>query len=203
LKIHDRIKEKHATLSTQDLARQMGYVNVAKGVTRIEKTVNDPYLGLASGGYDGVFDSHAFIRKLLEVMEINDEECARDLREIEEIVNDDQYGHQPWIFVETGFKRTSEPIICLAFIEHMRRIPIGKDIKRLPRDRQLARLSQEIRRHQESLQETDGKISLWGKPTKYICHINENDTVEMTTDGQMISEIDHNVSHGEAVISLR
>jgi len=174
-----------------------------KAKKRIKKIVNDPNLGLDGGDYDGLFSSTGFIQRLLEVMEIDDEESRKDVDEIREIIYDDQYGYQPWMFVDTGFKRKSEPIFVLAFSEGGRRIPIRKDIKRLPRDEQIKRLSEEIRSHQKSLEETDGKLCIWGRPEKYICHIGENDIVEMTTDGELISEIDHNVSHGRAVISLR
>jgi len=205
LNIHERIRAEYATRSPREIAKAMSYrkPNMAKGEKRIKKIVNDPNLGLAGGDYDGLFSSTAFIQRLLECMGIDDEVSQKDIDEIRDAIHDDQYGYQPWMFVEAGFKRKSEPIHVLAFVEGRRRVPIRKDIKRLPRDRQLARLSEEIRLHQKFLEETDGKIFMWGEPKRYICHIEENDIVEMTTDGEVISEIDHNVFHGRAVIALR
>ncbi len=205
MNIHEKIKTAYGQWSAHDIAKEMGYgkKKISKGADRVEKIVNDPNLGLAGGDYDGLFSSTAFIQKLMQVMGIDDDECQRDIEDIQNATRDAQFGYQPWIFVETDFKYVSQPIFALAFLEGKRRIKIGKDIKRLPRDKQITRLSGEIRSHQKSLKKTGGKIGMWGIPKKYICHIGENDVIEMTTDGEVISEIKHAVLHGGATLSLR
>jgi len=205
MNIHDKIKAAYGARPSHEIAKKMGYgkMNIAKGEKRIEKIVKDPNLGLAGGDYDGVFSSIAFIQKLLDVMGIDDEECQKDIDDIQDAIHDEQFGYQPWMFVETDFKYVSQPIHVLACLEGKRRIRIGKDIKRLPRDKQITRLSEKIRLHQKSLKKTGGKIEMWGTPKKYICHIGENDIVEMTTGGEVISEIEHEVFHDKVTLSLR
>jgi len=204
MNIHDKIRAAYCARSSHEIAKEMGYgkMNIAKGEKRIENIVKDPNLGFAGGDYDGVFSSTAFIQKLLDVMGIDDEECQRDIDDIQAAIHDEQFGFQPWIFVDTDFKYVSQPIHVLACLEGKRRLQIRKDIKRLPREKQLTHLSEKIRLHQKSLKKTGGKIDVWGTPKKYICHIGENDIVEMTTDGDVISEIEHEVFHDKAILSL-
>jgi len=77
---------------------------------------------------------------------------------------EDKFGFKPFIFIETGFIRNSQPIFALALMESTRRIQIPKEIYRLPLDFQIPRIEKIIKKH---YLDCNGKLPLWGKVKYY------------------------------------
>ena len=84
--------------------------------------------------------------------------------------------------MDTGFKRTHEPIFVLAFIEHFRRIPIPETAG-IPLNKQIERVKQWIVRHYH---ENDGKLLIWGKIEKYWFHYGEDQVIAFSPDGTIL-----------------
>jgi hypothetical protein len=62
--------------------------------------------------------------------------------------------------VDTGFKRTTQPILALPFMEGHRRLPVPKDITNLPAQQKLPLIQAIIQHHYEH---SGGKLDMRGK----------------------------------------
>lgn len=90
-----------------------------------------------------------------------------------------------YIFVDTHFKRTSEPIFALAFCESSRHLNIDKTrltFKDL--DKILEYISCTVKKHYT---ENNGILKVWGEIKRYIFHFG-NKTYIFDTDGTFLSE---------------
>ncbi len=191
-----------------EVASKIGYTNTKKGELRIHKVINDKNLGLEHGGWDGEFGSEGFLKKLFAVigLNLNQPNLQKEFNEIKFIIRDDNFGFQPWIFVQTNFKRSSQPIFALAFLEGSRRLKIKTSIKRLDHDAQIKQLRKIVDKHYNSLEKVNeggAIIDLWGKVDHYVCHVDKEKVISLYSDGRIKTELDHDINHGGAVLSLK
>ena len=191
-----------------EVASKIGYANTKKGEKRIRKVINDKNLDLVHGGWDGVLGSEGFLKKLFAVigLNLNQSNLQKEFNEIQLTTRDENFGFQSWIFVQTNFKRSGQSILSLAFLENNRRLKINKSIKRLGHDAQIKQLRKIVDKHYNSLEKIkdDGAIiNFWGKVDHYVCHIDKEKVISLYPNGQIKTELDHNVNHGGAVLSLK
>ncbi|MBN2789475.1 MAG: hypothetical protein JXR69_04755 [Candidatus Delongbacteria bacterium] len=85
----------------------------------------------------------------------------------------------PYIFVDTGFVRVSQPVFVLALFENSRRFKIK------PEDD----IGNIIREH---FKKTEGKLNLWGKISQYFYHDELNRISVYDTKGNKIETDDIN-----------
>ncbi len=104
-----------------------------------------------------------------------------------------------YIFVNTNFKRTSQPIFALAFCESQRNIALDKNNFIFKNDNEIFILVSDI--IQEHFSITKGKIGIWGNIVNYVYHHSDGKTYVFDTNGQQIEEI--NVVEGRAVLRLK
>jgi len=107
--------------------------------------------------------------------------------------------HHCHIFVNTNFKRTSQPIFALALLESRRRIKIdAKELTFKSLDEILVIVSSIVKSHYK---ETQGDIGIWGKAVNYVYHHYDNKTYLFNHNGNEIENIVINESR--AVLSLK
>lgn len=191
-----------------EVASKIGYANTKKGEKRIRRVVNDKSLNLLHGGWDGVFAAEAFLKKLLTVVGLNLKQLnlQKEFDEMQLIARDENFGFQPWIFIQTNFKRSGQSILSLAFLENSRRLKINKSIKRLGRDAQIEQLRKIVDKHYNSLvkvKEGGAIINFWGKVDHYICHIDKEKVTSLYPNGQIKAELNYDVNHGSATLFLK
>ena len=181
------------------IAKKMGYSNSKKGIARIEFTINDQYLGLLESNFDGLYSSALFLDKLLEVIELDDPKVNEYIKEINIERLDKDFGFRPWIFMQTHFKRSGQPIFYLACCEGRRRLYLTKKLKKLSREGKIKYVRQVIKKHQA---ETNGLLDLWGTVAEYVCHFEKSQTTTFLPDGTIISETNEEVGHSAACLKV-
>ena len=89
-----------------------------------------------------------------------------------------------YIFVNTNFKRKSEPIFALAFCESQRNIAIDKNVLIFKSEHEIFRIiSDTIQQHYN---QSNGKIGIWGNIVNYVYHHSDGETYIFDTSGHQI-----------------
>ena len=182
------------------LASRMGYSNQFKGAKRIHRVIHDEFLGLREGGWDGIYGSSEFIRKLCQAISVDADGLNIDgeIKNLESTVHQQLFGYIPWIFVETNFKRVSQPIHALAASESLRRIKVDQSISALADDCAIEELKQIITHHyQEISSDSSGNkvLGIWGAVAYYDCHLREDETIRVSPQGVLIDVLKEEVQH--------
>jgi len=171
--------------SLKDIARAMGYSsrNLAQAAERIHKVITDDKLGLGEGGYDFKYTNTEFVLKLCEVLGLDADGCSRQVGAIVAELEEYRNRYHPWLFVDTNFKRTSQPIFALAFMEVRRRMDLSKDLVILPMNKQVEQVGRLIRQH---YQKSGGKLDLWGPIQHYKYFYDTDQSITFDTQGVVV-----------------
>ena len=87
-----------------------------------------------------------------------------------------------YIFVNTNFKRASQPIFALAFCESQRNIAFDKNKFIFKNDNEIFILVSDI--IQEHFRITKGKIGIWGDIVNYVYHHSDGETYVFDINGK-------------------
>ncbi|MDO8863685.1 hypothetical protein Q6D67_18485 [Haliea sp. E1-2-M8] len=195
------LQQRVASESVDNILRAMGYSERAlvRAGKRLQAVLADPDLGLGAGRYDFRFSSREFLRALAGAVSVDAKETDRRIDDIERELRRLRQLFKPWIFVDTQFKRSGEPIFLLAWTEYMRRLPLPEKACLLSRDELTRFAAKRIREH---YRKTEGHLLLWGAISEYKLVVSDAEQVAMDREG--------NVLHGEplrlggsAVMTLR
>ena len=96
----------------KELALEMGYINIDKAVERIKsiEIIQTTYEWLKNGGFDIKYSNEEFLIALCELLAIKPSSYNSPIQEAKKRLLDFQKMKQPYIFVNTGFKRRGESI---------------------------------------------------------------------------------------------
>lgn len=164
-------------LKSKDLAlvaKELGYANIQKGISRINELIDIDYFGLIYEGYgqfDGVHANHTLFKSLCKICNIKDEEVEKELYAIELIKDTLRKANYKYIFINTNFKRKSEPIFALAAMEYTRTISNLNFLQQFSLEKQIDQVARIIKNHFEA---NDGKLQLWGEIKSYAYYHNED-----------------------------
>ena len=105
-----------------------------------------------------------------------------------------------YLFINTNFKRTTQPIFALAFCESQRRIKL--DIKEL-----LFKVDDEILQIvanfvKEDFYTSDGKAGIWGNIVSYTWHHKDDETYIFHTDGSY-EKVDKKPTELKATLTIK
>jgi len=166
------------------LCERLGYRNSAPCMQKIELLLKEGFYGFikSSKGYDFHMSSEEFLEKLHEIYALDPSEWQEAKKRYE------KYLHQfsSYIFVDTGFKRTSEPIFALAMMEAKRHIKIDKELL-IDKDlnEQIEKVSQIVRNHYT---ENRGRLKLWGEIKRYLFFYDEGKNIVFNPQGEVVDE---------------
>jgi hypothetical protein len=104
-----------------------------------------------------------------------------------------------YIFVNTNFKRKSEPIFVLACLEYTRHISLPKDDLVFKTDEEIFKIIGNIVKNHFIT--SSGKIELWGKVENYNYHHKDGNSYVFDTEGKII--IDEKIIESKARLCLR
>jgi hypothetical protein len=104
-----------------------------------------------------------------------------------------------YIFVNTNFKRKSEPIFALAFCEVKRNIGLDKISLIYKTDEEIFHIISEIIK--EHYIDSDGNIGIWGDIVNYVYHHSDGEAYVFDTEGTIIRDID--IFENRAILKLR
>jgi hypothetical protein len=184
------IREKAKRYDRETLLKAMGYQSSRRAGERLESLLLEPTLvsWLSHPHYDLHYSSRDFIYTLCSVLKIDRDACRislekaeRDLAEIREL-------QQAYLFVNTNFRRTTEPIFVLALVEHLRRLKIGDAESLLYQNTEqiIDKVGEQIRKHYD---ENEGKIAPWGEIISYTLNLKDRRYL-FNPQGELLTEND-------------
>ena len=148
-----------------EILKAMGYRNPSpQNLNRLKSVLDDEYLSLNSGGFDLKYSTPEFLLSLGRVAGLDLKTSQQRIEAIQQYLSDEWQAFKPYIWVDTHFKRTTQPIFALAACESFRHLGFSKGFWRLPLDGQLSKAQALARQH---MAETEGDLSIWGKIQNY------------------------------------
>ncbi len=165
------------------LLRSMGYGRVnAQRRARLARVLNDDLLGLDHGEFDFRFDSLGFARALCEALDLPVDMVEAGLTGLHQLVAR-RRAYAPSMFVDTGFKRKSEPVFVLAAMEGKRWISFERTFRDLPAIQQIHTAGEHAREHFEM---HGGVLPLWGAIQRYVFFHAPERSLWLAPDGRVI-----------------
>lgn len=178
----------------ETILQRMGYQpQDLRALARLKEVVADNQLGLRESGFDFRYDSRGFALALCRALGINELQADSEINELTQACFEDRWAFRPYIFVDTAFRRTSQPLFALAACEAMRRLKLGDGFWRLPLVEQLASVKQRIREHVVT---SGGKVGPWGLVQRYLFYYTENQALVFSPEAEIIGE--HGQRPGQA-----
>ena len=143
----------------ENFCKKLGYKNLSPCIEKInflEKYGIEKYLK-QNFKYDFVLGSEMLLKKIIE--SFGSEKDKKDYKTIKDKLNR-KSGH---LFVNTHFKRLSQPIFMLAFMESLRKILIyRKEFNSFKEE--LEYIKSFVKKH---YQKNNGQLDFWGKIKNY------------------------------------
>ncbi|GAB2794616.1 hypothetical protein GCM10027040_21100 [Halomonas shantousis] len=158
----------------------MGYRKLGEAaLRRLNEVLEDPDLGLSSGGFDFRFGSREFLCALCDVVGLDETDYLPLIEARQQWLSDERQAFKPYLFIDTGFRRSDRPgaaIFVLAVCEGMRRLtfPEGFWRKSLAEQVQLAQA-----RVREFMAETSGDVKIWGMAHRFLFFHAEDAAIEL------------------------
>ncbi len=162
MKIDKLIKENLQGQDRIEIVKKMGYQSPKRGIESLNYFLSKGSLDfLTQEMYDFKYTKDQFFEKLCEVLEIDKELIERTRQKIKEITAEKRAYEYAYIYVNTNFIRTTEPIFVLAFMESKRRIRLNADDFLFKSDKEvLNKISKIVKNH---YRKTGGELFMWGK----------------------------------------
>lgn len=134
------VKQRATAVPADDLLKRIGYHSVGpKARDRLSRVLGAPELGLSTPDFDFHFSSRGFAEALCAAAGLEPERYLPALDTIEQRHHEEAGAYRPWLFVDTGIKRSDRPgspLFALAAMESKRRLMLPADTCRLPWEQQ-------------------------------------------------------------------
>ena len=172
-----------SNLPKNNILKEMGYSNLKIAQQRLSSLLTTGlYNWLKHSQYDFKYTNKEFLIKLCSVLNISNYEPK-----IEQLLNHINYINtlqQPYIYVYTNFKRTSEQIFVLALMEGSRNIYLNKEAMYSKTDVEISSIVSKI--ITEHYREHNGKLAIWRKILSYVYHHTNENKYVFNTKGELI-----------------
>ena len=199
--LHKQIRQKLEQVSQNDVLRSMGYHNLKVGHKTLQKFLDTDtiYLWLKTGNFDIKHSSEGFLRALIKAVNLPASFAENEIQKSQKRLDHIAEMKEPYIFIDTKFKRKSEPIFVLAILEGRRRISIDKE---LLVDKSRTEIFEEvgkvIRQHYLS---HEGRLDMWGEIYMYVYHHSDGNTYIFNPDGAL-SEDHEDIPESKAELRI-
>ena len=187
MNLQDELQVKLVHSSLHDIAQLMGYAGKGrhKAAKRIENVLSDHQMNLYAGAFDFRYSNDQFLCKLCEVAGIEISNFQDEINAIHLDHSNRRDRFKSYVFVDTGFKRDSQPIFMLGICEPMRRIQLSCDIQLLPIHEQVVYVQSLVKCHYA---DCDGTIKLWGNIKRYVFFYAEGCSLALNGDGVLVED---------------
>lgn len=201
MEIEKLVHTKLEKISKNEILNKLGYASNKKALEAFDKFLDsqDLYSWLHSGFFDFKYTAPSFFKKLCEIIGIEESVVNQSLL-------DDKIHHaelekfkDSYIFINTNFKRKSEPIFALAFLESKRHIKINPEKLIFKTDKKILEIVSKL--IIDNYKETKGNIGIWGDIVNYVYHNYDDKTYLFDTNGKMIENIA--VNESKATLTLK
>ena len=159
----------------QTVIKKLDYNSERKLKKSLDKFINCESINkwLNSGFYDLVYNAENFLIDICNLFKIDKEILSYEIKKVNQLKKENERFKNSYIFINTNFKRKSEPIFALALCESKRRISLYKNEKYLFKsiDEILNIVSKQIINHYIN---SSGKLGIWGEIENYQLHLFDN-----------------------------
>lgn len=173
-------------LGGYDILRGMGYDKPSsRDFHRLRSVLEQSELGLSSSQFDFKYSAQAYLQKICDIAGINELEARQAISDIKAKLIEQDKAFKPYLFVDTGFKRTTQPIFALAASEGQRYLHFDRDFWSVPLYEQLVIVYERIQQHMD---ETQGHLGIWGYIRRYFfVYDDDGSAIEITPAGQIVA----------------
>ncbi|MBJ6137964.1 hypothetical protein [Marinobacter litoralis] len=180
-----------AAIPPEEILKAMGYFKpTSANLQRLKSVLESDEFGLNNGGFDFKFSSEGFLRALCAVVGMDIALADQRITRIRKRVSVEKVAFKPYLWVDTGFKRKSEPLFALAACEHQRYLELPKGFWRLTPDAQLGRAQIMVREH---VYETGGSLGIWGEIKQYWFYYKNDAAYLLARNGELIGKCEGSV----------
>lgn len=184
MNLQQEIQLRLSTCSLKDICLLMGYKDDSPA-TRIKTITTDPALGFFKGGYDLKYSDAEFLSKLCSVLGIDIKQYQAEIDAIQADHDDRRDRFKSYVFVDTEFVRTTQPIFALACCEGERYIQLEYEVRIKPTNEQIEYVQKLIRSHYI---ENKGHLGIWGDIKRYLFVYADGFQLEISPDGDVLGE---------------
>lgn len=186
--LQQELKLRLANADLCDISQLMGYrARLERCQNRIRTLLKDPYLGLGQGGFDFKFSDLEFLQQLCRLLGIDLDAYSEEIEAIQRELEERRTAFRPYVFVDTGFHRTTEPVFLLALCESKRRIMLDEAARKMPLDQQVRYVQSMVKKH---FDEHDGQLGVWGSIQRYLFNYADGVQLVIYPDGSVQQEIE-------------
>lgn len=187
MQLYQLISRKLSGRALDQIALSMGYSThrLPAATARIQAVSSSETLALETSAYDYRYSGQEFVAKLCEQLSIDASFAAAEIARISAQLSARKLAFPGFLFVETYFRRTSQPIFVLAALESRRRIYIEAAIRDLALEDQIPRLKPIIEQH---YQQHAGLLPLWGRIAEYKYVYAKDRQLIFDTTGKLVEE---------------
>lgn len=202
MQFQQQLRQALAEIPEDQILEQLGYINPKKlQFDRLNAVIFETNLGLDGSFYDMHYSQEAFILNLAEQLGIDSVFAQEVIEKAKARVTEDKVAFKPYLFVDTGFKRDSQPIFALAAAEPLRYIAFARDFHKQKLSDQLLIIHQTIQQHME---DTNGHLSIWGYIRRYFFVFDIGKSLEITPSGTIVGvNTDFSQSVARTTLKLR
>lgn len=200
MQFHHKLQKALEKHSEESILIALGYSSPkALQYERLRTVMNEPRLGFDHSFFDFHLTHDEFIMQLCILGSIDKSVAYQEIEQVKADIAEEKAVFKPYLFVDTGFKRTTQPIFALAACEGQRYLAFEKDFYRLKLSEQLLRIYKTIQTHME---DTGGYLGIWGYIRRYHYVFDAGHSLEITPNGQIVAAHD-DFSPSTARISLK
>ncbi len=182
-----------AAMSREEILKEMGYKRpTSANLERLQCVLDDPEFGLTNSGFDFKYSSEGFLQALCVVTGMDVALADHRISRIKKYLDEERKAFKPYLWVDTGFKRRSEPLFALAVCEHQRYLDFPKGFWRLSIDRQLGRAQCRVREH---VYKTGGDLGIWGQIKQYWFYYKKDAAYLLALNGVVTGKHSGHVSN--------
>lgn len=195
MNLQHELRLRLSQISERDILLSLGYSKPSsRDFRRLRAVLEQTELGLSSSQFDFKYSAQAYIEKLSEIAGIQKIEVSKAISDIKAKMIEQNNAFKPYLFVDTGFMRTTQPIFALAVSEGQRYLHFDSEFWAQPLYEQLVSVYERI---QEHMDETQGHLGIWGYIRRYyFVYDHDGSAIEITPAGQIIAA--HNRFHPSA-----
>jgi hypothetical protein len=182
--LHSILQTELKHSSKEYIAKQLDYNSTKKALITLEKFLEhkDLHSWINHGYYDFKYTAIKFIEKLGNVLGVSDEDIKLELHQQRAYQIELDKFKGCYIFVETNFRRSGQPIFALACCESARRLALPTNKLIFKTDIEIFEIiSKFITQHYSA---TGGKLSVWGKIQHYQYHHTDKKVYTFGVDGK-------------------
>lgn len=163
---------------------KLGYFHpTKKQIDRFEKVISSPKLGLDSSYFDFKYSNSEYILKLTEICDLNTNDAEEYIQDSKNKLRGLHNSFKPYLFVETGFRRMTQPIFVLAAVESFRYVTLPIHFIELQPLDQLIYLHDLIDEH---MSKTKGSLQIWGNILSYFYVYDKGCALEISPTGKIV-----------------